>query len=152
MVSIEDRLWAQCCTHLLSELSMKRSSSSQKCSGIPSDSISAKLSPSTWPTQGCVTDLLVSAEHGKHTLSCTNIHPHQPYPGLQIHYLRLLWKISLRLTPRSFVFVFQLCDAFCILWASHSTRSDGKTSAVLAICWWRQQKLYFSHTFGHAQN
>lgn len=47
-------------SHLLSESSMKRSSSSQKCSGIPSDSISAKLSPSTWPTQGWATELLVS--------------------------------------------------------------------------------------------
>ena len=75
-----------------------------------------------------------------------NIHPRQPYSGLQMDYLRLLWRISLRLIPPSFVFVFQLCGAFCILWASHSTRSDGKTSAVLAICWWRQQKNYIAVT------
>ncbi|KAK0143267.1 Merlin [Merluccius polli] len=42
---------------------MKSSSSSQKCSGAPSDWISAKLSPSTWPTQGCVTDLGVSSTY-----------------------------------------------------------------------------------------
>lgn len=47
-------------SYLLSVFRMKRSSSSQKCSGIPSDSISAKLSPNTWPTQGYVTDLCVS--------------------------------------------------------------------------------------------
>lgn len=38
--------------HLLSVFSIKTSSSSQKCSGIPSDSISAKLSPNTWPMHG----------------------------------------------------------------------------------------------------
>lgn len=38
---------------------MKSSSSSQKCSGIPSDSISAKLSPNTWPMHGCGTDARV---------------------------------------------------------------------------------------------
>lgn len=79
VATIEVLVWAQCCSHLLSELSMKRSSSSQKCSGIPSDSISAKLSPSTWPTQGWVTDIWVSLEHRKLTFSWTNMRPHRPH-------------------------------------------------------------------------
>lgn len=56
---------------------MKSSSSSQKCSGIPSDSISAKLSPSTWPTQGWVTDLWVSVEYRQ-----LNIFMHKHGPTL----------------------------------------------------------------------
>lgn len=49
-------------------------------------------------------------------------------------YSQLLWRISLRSIPQSFVFVSQLYGVFCILWASHKTHSDDKTSAVLAIC------------------
>lgn len=57
--------------HLLSELSINRSSSSQKCSGIPSDSISAKLSPSTWPTQGWVTEFWVSLQDRNNCVQVT---------------------------------------------------------------------------------
>lgn len=180
-----------CCPHLLSVLSMKRSSSSQKCSGIPRDSISAKLSPSTWPTQGWVTDHCVSAEHTKWTFSLTIMLPHTEkashlflfffakkiihffilkwcmcgnkkhwavyliksntttgmYSWSWMHYLRLLWRTSLRLIPQSFVFVYRLCGVFCIPGASHSTHSDGKTSVVLAICWSKQILIIYITLF-----
>lgn len=135
--------------HLLSELSINRSSSSQKCSGIPSDSISAKLSPSTWPTQGWVTDFWVSLQDGNNCVQVTcrkwctreGKGPSTTWNlSYNRHNLQLLWRISLRSTRQSFVFVYQLCGVFCTLWASRSFRSAGKTSAVVAICWRGQER------------
>lgn len=144
------RVCANVAPHLLSELSMNRSSSSQKCSGIPRDWISAKLSPSTWPTQGWVTDFWVSLQLKKQTnciqvalrkwwmygenISTVRTKSHSS----PVNHLQLLWRISLRLTLRSVVFVYQLCGVFYTLWASPSFHSVGKISAVLAICWYKQ--------------
>lgn len=55
-----------------------------------------------------------------------------------VNHLQLQWRISLRLTLRSVVFVYQLCGVFYTLWASPSFHSVGKISAVLAICWYKQ--------------
>lgn len=90
---IQPRRWPRRCHHLLSELSMKRSSSSQKCSGIPSDSISAKLSPSTWPMQGWVTEPWVSEEHRERTFPWTAQQQHAgptPNKAFEIFWL-FIW-------------------------------------------------------------